>query len=163
MSELALLGGSKTIEKELPAETFKWPVITGDHRKAVLDVIDRGAMSGRDVTDEFTAAYAKDFERKYALMCNNGTAAIHSGFWAMGVGCGDEVICPSITFWASVLQVYSLGATPVFADIDPETLCLDPTDFERCITERTKAVVVVHYAGHPADMDRIMEIADRHG
>ena len=160
--KLALLGGSKTLEKVDP-DTFKWPVVTDDHRKAVLDVIDRGAMSGRDVTDEFAEAFAKDFERKHALMCNNGTAAIHSGFWAIGVGNGDEVICPSITFWASILQVYSLGAMPVFADVDPETLCLDPADFERCITERTKAVVVVHYAGHPADMDRIMEIANRHG
>ncbi|MEN8255299.1 MAG: DegT/DnrJ/EryC1/StrS family aminotransferase [Verrucomicrobiota bacterium] len=162
MNELALLGGSKTIEKVDP-ETFKWPVVTDDHRRAVLDVIDRGAMSGLDVTQEFEAAYAKDFGRDYALLFNNGTAAIQAGFWAVGVGNGDEVICPSITYWASVLQVYSLGATPVFADIDPETLCLDPADFERCITERTKAVVVVHYAGHPADMDAIMEIAKRHG
>ncbi len=162
MSELALLGGSKAVEN-IDLEIFKWPVVTDDHRKAVLDVIDRGAMSGLDVTDKFTAAYAKDFERKYGLMCNNGTAAIHSGFWALGVGAGDEVICPSMTFWASITQIFSLGATPVFADIDPETLCLDPADFERCITERTKAVVVVHYAGYPADMDRIMEIASKHG
>ena len=161
MSELALLGGSKTIESIDP-EMFKWPVITDDHRKAVMDVIDRGAMSGLDVTGEFEEAYAKDFEREYALLFNNGTAAIHAGFWGMGIGSGDEVICPSITYWASILQVYSLGATPVFADIDPETLCLDPVDFERCITERTKAVVVVHYAGHPADMDGIMEVAEKH-
>ena len=161
MSNLALLGGNKTIEK-VDTEMFKWPVITEEHKKAVLDVIDQGKMSGFDVTNEFENGFARDFERKYALMCNNGTAAIHSGFWGMGIGSGDEVICPSITYWASVLQVYSLGATPVFTDIDPESLCLDPEDFRRCITERTKAVVVVHYAGHPADMDKIMEIANKH-
>ena len=161
MSELALLGGSKTIEKDCP-EKFKWPIATDDHRKAVLEVIDQGKMSGLDVTEKFEKGFAKDFKSKYALMCNNGTAAIQSGFWGMGIGSGDEVICPSITYWASVLQVYSLGATPVFADVEEDSLCLDPVDFENSITERTKAVVVVHYAGHPADMDSIMKVANKH-
>ena len=101
-----MLGGNKTIGKVSP-EKFKWPIITDDHRKAVLQVIDQGKMSGLDVTNEFEKEYAKDFQRQYALMCNNGTSAIQSGFWGMGIGSGDEVICPSITYWASVLQVYS--------------------------------------------------------
>jgi dTDP-4-amino-4,6-dideoxygalactose transaminase len=99
---------------------------------------------------------------KYALACNNGTAAIHCGLYGIGVGVGDEVICPSLTYWASIVQVYSLGATPVFAEIDPESLCIDPSDIEAKITPRTKAIVVVHYAGMPADMDAIMAIAEKH-
>ena len=111
---------------------------------------------------EFEKAYAENFERKYALACNNGTAAIHCGFFGMGIGNGDEVICPSLTYWASILQVYSLRSVPVFADIDPQTLCIDPNDIENCITKRTKAIVVVHYAGMPADMDSIMPVAKKH-
>ena len=79
-----------------------------------------------------------------------------------GVGVGDEIISPSVTYWASCLPAFSLGATVVFADIDPDTLCIDPNDIEHRITERTKAIVAVHYCGHPADMDPIMEIARRH-
>jgi perosamine synthetase len=78
------------------------------------------------------------------------------------VGVGDEIICPSITYWASCLPAYSLGATVVFAEIDPQTLCLDPADVEHRITSRTRAIVAVHYLGHPADMDPIVEIARRH-
>jgi perosamine synthetase len=80
----------------------------------------------------------------------------------VGIGLGDEVICPSITYWASVAQAYTLGATPVFADVDPETICIDPGDIEHRITPRTKAIVVVHYASMPADMDAIMKIASKH-
>ena len=85
--------------------------------------------------------------------------ALHGAMFGIGIGRGDEIICPSITYWASALPVYSLGGTVVFADIDPETLCIDPNDIKERISERTKAIVVVHYAGRPADMDPIMEIA----
>jgi dTDP-4-amino-4,6-dideoxygalactose transaminase len=83
--------------------------------------------------------------------------------FACGVGVGDEIISPSVTYWASALPCFSLGATVVFAEVDPDTLCLDPRDLEHRLTERTKAIVVVHYLGHPADMDPILEIARRHG
>ena len=81
---------------------------------------------------------------------------------AAGVGVGDEIISPSVTYWASCLQALSLGASVVFAEIDPDTLCIDPNDIEHRISERTKAIVAVHYCGHPADMDPIMEIARKH-
>jgi len=68
------------------------------------------------------------------------------------------MLCPSVTYWASAIQVFSLGATVVFADIEPDTLCIDPDDIEHRITDRTKAIMVVHYIGYPADMDRIMPI-----
>jgi len=83
--------------------------------------------------------------------------------WAVGVGAGDEIICPSMTYWASATQALTLGAAVNFADIDPNTLCIDPDDIEHRICPRTKAILVVHYAGYPADMDSILEIARRHG
>ncbi|NLX07511.1 MAG: DegT/DnrJ/EryC1/StrS family aminotransferase [Phycisphaerae bacterium] len=160
-SELALLGGPKTIDFD-PGDMFTWPIVTKEHEEAVLAMLRAGQMSNWDVTEQFEKAYAKALGRKYALACNNGTSAIQCALYGLGVGAGDEVICPGMTFWASIAQVYPLRATPVFAEIDRETLCIDPDDLERCITPRTKAVVVVHYAGYPADMDRIMAIAEKH-
>jgi len=162
MSEqLALLGGNKTIEKE-NEELFKWPIITQEHEDAVIRVMREENMSGLNITKEFEEGYAKMLGKKYGLTSPNGTTAIKEAMFALGVGVGDEVIAPSITFWASVLQVYNLGATPVFADIDPDTLCIDPNDIEHRITENTKLIVITHYGGMPADMDAIMEIARRH-
>jgi len=162
MGELALFGGSKAIQTD-PGDIFTWPIITKDMEKAVLEVLRAGKMSGIDVTLKFEREYAKWYGVKYALGHNNGTAAVHSALFGLGIGHGDEIICPSITYWASCLPVFSLGGTVVFADIDPETLCVDPKDIERRITARTKAIVVVHYLGYPCDMDTIVEIATRHG
>lgn len=160
-SSLALLGGPKAVTSD-PGDLFDWPIVTPEMEAAVLDVLRRGAMSGIDVTTEFEKEFAAWHGRRYALAHNNGTASLHSAMFGLGIGKGDEIICPSITFWASCLPVYSLGGTVVFADVDPTTLCIDPNDLERHVSERTKAIVVVHYLGHPADMDRIMEIARRH-
>lgn len=104
----------------------------------------------------------KMLDRRYALTSPNGTIAIKEAMFALGVGAGDEVIAPSVTYWASVLQAYNLGATPVFADINPDTLCIDPNDIERRITENTKLIVVTHYGAMPVDMDPIMLIAKKH-
>ncbi len=87
---------------------------------------------------------------------------MHCAMFGAGIGVGDEIICQSTTYWASCLPAFSLGATVVFADIDPETLCINPDDIEHRITTRTKAIVVVHYAGYPADMDRILPIAKKY-
>lgn len=161
-SKLALLGGEKAVQ--LPDENmFTWPIVTKEHEDAVLDVIRTRNMSGTDITKKFELEYAKKLGVKYALGCNNGTAAIHSALFGMGIGVGDEVIAPSITYWASCIQVFSLGATVRFADVCPDTLCIDPDDIERRITSKTKAIVVVHYLAMPADMDRIMAIANKHG
>jgi perosamine synthetase len=159
--KLALLGGEKSIKSEA-SDIFTWPIVTDRHEKAVLEVLRAGKISGIEITREFEKKYAEMLGRKYALAYNNGTAAILGAMYGLGIGLGDEVICPSITYWASVAQAYSLGATPVFADIDPETLCIDPKEIERRITPRTKAIVVVHYAGMPAEMDAIMKIAAEH-
>ncbi|MEM3957572.1 MAG: DegT/DnrJ/EryC1/StrS family aminotransferase [Thermoproteota archaeon] len=161
-SGLALLGGPKTVGSE-HREIFAWPIITGEVEDAVLEVLRAGKMSDIDVTQKFEEEFARWLGVEYALAHNTGTAALHSAMFGVGIGKGDEIICPSITYWASCLQVYSLGGTVVFADIDPETLCIDPKDIERWVTPRTKAIMVVHYLGMPADMDAIMKIADRNG
>ncbi|MHC4437831.1 MAG: DegT/DnrJ/EryC1/StrS family aminotransferase [Planctomycetota bacterium] len=159
--QLALLGGEKSVKSE-SSDIFTWPIINEKHEQAVLDVLRARKMSGIEITRQFEKKYAEMLGRKYALAYNNGTAAILGAMYALDIGLGDEVICPSITYWASVAQAYSLGATPVFCDIDPETLCIDPNDIEHRITPRTKAIVVVHYAGMPAEMDMIMKIAAGH-
>ncbi len=131
-SALAIHGGSKAIQSD-PGDTFGWPIITQEDEEAVLEVLRRGAMSGTDVTVKFEEQFAAWQGAKYALACNNGTAALHCALFGAGIGVGDEIICPSRTYWASALPVFSLGATVVFADIDPETLCIAPDDIEHRI------------------------------
>jgi len=129
---------------------------------AALEVIRSGNISGTDITKKFERGFADWHGMKYGLGCNNGTAALHSAFFGIGIGKGDEIICPSITYWASCLPVFSLGGTVVFADINPDTLCINPDDIEKRITERTKAILVVHYCARPADMDGISAVARKH-
>lgn len=163
LEPLALLGGPKSVTAAPPRELFHWPIVTAEDEQAVLDVLRAGSMSGSDVTRKFEAEFAQWIDMKHALAFCNGTAALLAAFWACGVGAGDEIIGPSMTYWASVTGAQQLGATVNFADIDPLTLCIDPADIEHRIGPRTKAIVVVHYAGHPCDMDRIMPIARQHG
>ena len=161
-SPLALFGGPRAVDGD-PGDTFSWPIVTENDEAAVLDVLRRGAMSDTDVTEAFETEFAAWQGRDYALAFTNGTAALLAAMFSVGVGVGDEIICPSLTYWASALPAFSLGATVVFADIAPDTLCIDPDDIEHRITGRTKAIVVVHYMGHPADMDPILAVAARHG
>lgn len=161
-SKLALFGGKKAVQCN-PGDIYDWPIITKADEEAVLEVLRRGAMSGTDVTIEFEKEFAKWQGSKHALAFNNGTSSIHAAMFGCKIGIGDEIICPSVTYWASIAPVFSLGGTVVFADIDPGTLCIDPGDIEHKIGKRTKAIMAVHYFGHPSDMDPIMEIARRHG
>ncbi|WP_164821371.1 DegT/DnrJ/EryC1/StrS family aminotransferase [Paenibacillus koleovorans] len=160
-NKLALFGGPKAITLD-PGDLFTWPIITEEDEAAALDVLRRGAMSDSDVTMKFEDDFRAWLGVKHALGFNNGTSALQAAMFGCGVGSGDEIICPSITYWASGLPSFSLGATVVFADIDPETLCINPNDIEHRIGPNTKAIVVVHYYGYPADMDPIMEIARKH-
>ena len=159
---LALLGGPRAVQTD-PGDIFQWPIVTEEDEQAVLEVLRRGGMSGLDVTMAFEQEYAEWQGSPYALAFSSGTGALHGAMYGCKLGVGDELICPSLTYWASTLPCFSLGATVVFAEVDPDTLCIDPDDIERRISPRTKAVMVVHYMGHPADMDRIMPIAERHG
>ena len=162
ISSLAFLGGDGAVQSE-PGDMFTWPIITEEDEAAALEVLRAGNMSGIDITMKFEEEYAAWQGSKYALGFNNGTAALLAAMFACKVGVGDEIICPSVTYWASALPCFSLGASVVFAEIDQVTLCIDPKDIEERITERTKAIVVVHYLAYPADMDEIMAIAHRRG
>src|SRR5579871_4904861 len=161
-SQLALLGGEPSITSSYD-ELFRWPLIGDAERSAVLD-----QLNSRDFLD---GAGIKAFEREFAAAIgthhaiaeSSGTNAILAALFGCGVGKGDEVIVPTSTYWASCLPILSLRATPVFADINPETLTIDPDEVTRKITERTRAIVVVHLLGHPAEMDSIMILARRHG
>ena len=121
-----------------------------------------GDWSTSPVAEQLEAEFAAYHGVRFALSTNNGTAALHAAFFALGLGPGDEVISPSATYWATAMPVLSCGAIPVFADVDPETLCLDPADVERRLTPRTRAVVVMHSGGMPCDMDALLDIARRH-
>jgi len=160
--KLALLGGPRAVAEKDP-ELFRWPIVTEEDEQAVLAVLRAGSMSGEDVSRQFEAEYAAYQGMQYALSFCNGTAALLAAMYGCGLRRGDEIICPSLTYWASALPVFALGGTVAFADIEPDSLCLDPKDVEHRITPRTKAIVVVHYCGHPADMDPIMAVAQKHG
>jgi dTDP-4-amino-4,6-dideoxygalactose transaminase len=160
-NKLAIMGGPKLLQDD-PGDLFTWPIITKEDEDAVLEVLRRGAMSATDVTKKFEEEFARWQGTKYCLGFNNGTSAVHSALFGCNVAIGDEVICPSVTYWASALPVFSLGATITFADIDSNTLCIDPKDIEHRINEKTKAIIVVHYLGHPAEMDPIINIARKH-
>ncbi len=106
-AKLAIKGGPKSVTKD-PGDMFTWPIITQEDEDAVLEVLRRGAMSGTDVTMEFEKDYAEWHGVEYALGVSSGTAALQSAMWACGVGVGDEIIGPSLTYWATNLPAFSL-------------------------------------------------------
>ena len=164
--KLALFGGTPVIgkaEATTNSKVFAWPIVNEAMRKASDAILTGRKMSGTDVTKEFERKFAAWNGAKYALACLNGTTALNTAFYAIGLKPGDEVICPSITMWASCSGVVNIGGTVVFCDVKPDDLTIDPASFEAHITPRTKAVVVVHYMGAPCDMDAVMAIARKHG
>ena len=160
MEKLALFGGEPAI-KNAPQELFKWPIITKEDEDAVLDVIKNASYSKTNITEQFQTEFANYLGVKYALAFTNGTQSLEAAMFAIGLGAGDEMICTTKTYWASAVPAFNFGAVPVFCNID-NNLSMDPDDIERCITPRTKAIMVVHYFAYPCDMDRIMAIAKRH-
>ncbi|MBR2344560.1 MAG: DegT/DnrJ/EryC1/StrS family aminotransferase [Lentisphaeria bacterium] len=165
MSILAINGGKAEYNASDWNSSNKatlWPVYTSEDENAILEVLRNRQMSGSEITKKFEKAYAEYVGAKHVLGYCSGTASLHAAMWACGVGAGDEVIAPSLTYWATCAAAISLGAAVNFADIDPVTLCIDPKDIEHRIGPRTKAIIVVHYLGHPADMDEIMAIARKH-
>ena len=157
----ALVGGPKSVPDNRP-EVFTWPIVTTEDEQAVLNVLRSGKMSGWDITKEFEREFACWQGTSFALASCNGTSSLLEAMFGVGIGRGDELIMPSLTYWASGLQAFAMGATPVFADVDRQTLCIDPADIEHRITPQTRAIMVVHYCGHPCEMDAILEIASRH-
>jgi dTDP-4-amino-4,6-dideoxygalactose transaminase len=139
------------------------PFLTGEEGAAVADVVTSGWVSQGPRVREFEAAFAARVGAADAVATTNCTSALHLALYALGVGPGDEVIVPSLSFIATANAVWQCGATPVFADIDPRTYNLDPAAAERAITDRTTAVMPVHQVGLPADMDAFLDLGWRHG
>jgi perosamine synthetase len=140
------------------------PDLQWNEQRFVLDAISSSWISS-------TGGYVDRFEREFAAACEaraavsvaSGTAALHLAMLAHGVGPGDEVIVPSLTYIATANAVRYQGADPVFVDVQADTWCLDPEQVEAAIGPRTRGIVVVHLYGHPADMDAVADVANRHG
>ncbi len=128
----------------------------------VVSTLRSGWLTMGPKTKIFERRFAKYIGVRYAIALNSCTAALHLALLAHDVGPGDEVILPSFTFAATANMVVNVGARPVFADIEPDTFNLDPLDISRKITKRTRAIIPVHLAGHPADLLEIMKIAKRY-
>jgi dTDP-4-amino-4,6-dideoxygalactose transaminase len=129
---------------------------------AMGEVIDANAFAGGPFVARFEEAYAAFCEAKYCVGVANGTDSLWFSLLALGIGAGDEVIAPPMTFMATAEAITYAGAKPVFVDIDARTFTIDPAKIEAAITPRTKAIIPVHLFGQCADMDPIMEIARRH-
>jgi dTDP-4-amino-4,6-dideoxygalactose transaminase len=131
---------------------------------AVQNVIKSRWLTMGRVTQEFESAFAEYIQTKHAIAVTNATAALHLACLALGIGPGDEVIVPSLTFVATANAVRYVGATPVFADIiSPDNLNISPAAIKELITPRTRAIIVMHYGGYPCDMPAILAIAKQHG
>ncbi len=137
--------------------------IEQDDIQAVVDVLKSDFLTTGPKIAEFEQTVADYVGAKYAVAISNGTSALHAACFAAGIGPGDEVITTPLTFAASANCVLYCGGTPVFADVDTKTYNIDPDDIRRKITDRTKAIIAVHLAGQPCDMDAIHSIAREHG
>lgn len=130
--------------------------------QAVIDALRSDWLTTGPLVEEFEKAIAGFCNVKYAVALSSGTAALHTAMHALGISPGDEVIVPPMTFAATANAVVYQGGTPVFADVRPDTLLLDPASVETKISKKTKAIVAVDYAGQPADYDALRDISNRH-
>lgn len=166
MSDLALFGGSPVRATPFP----RYPIIGDAEKRAVMEVMDSGTLSGFHANflggprvRAFEAEFAAFFGARHAIAVNSGTAALHVALAAAGVAPGDEVVVPCYTFTATASAVLMHNATPVFADVDPETFCVTAESIEAVLTSRTRAVIPVHLLGNVCRMDPIVDLARRRG
>lgn len=159
-SQLALHGGTPVRESLLP---YGRQDISEDDIEAVAEVLRSNWLTTGPTVGTFEEAFAEFSGAAEAVAVSNGTAALHAAMHAAGVGPGDEVIVTPMTFAASANAAVYVGARPVFADVEPDTLLIDPEAVEDAVTERTRAIVAVDYAGQPCDYDRLRDLCDRHG
>ena len=162
MSKLAILGGTPTRTEPYPP----WPVHDERDIAAVTAVVKSGHWGGHPYPGPQTAEFVRRFSELqgggYSVAMTNGTITMEVALRAADIGWGDEVIVPAYTFQATAAAPMAAGAIPVIVDIDPETYCIDPEAVETAITPQTKAIIPVHLGAQMADMDAIMEIAERH-
>lgn len=139
------------------------PVFNGNEKEYLMECIDTGWVSANGkFIKEFEKKFAEYCGVKYAVSCSNGTVSLHLILLALGIGPGDEVIMPTLTYIATANAVKYCGATPVFVDSEEGTFNMDPAKIEEKITERTKVIMPVHLYGLPCDMDAILEVAQKH-
>jgi len=139
------------------------PVIGERELAYVTDAVRSGWVSSLGpYIERFERAFADYIGVSHAVAVSNGTVGLHLALHALGIGPGDEVLVPDLTFVATAHAVLQTGATPVFVDVEPDTWCIDPIAIRRAITPRTRAIIPVHLYGHPADMDAIRDLADNH-
>ncbi|HHV32332.1 DegT/DnrJ/EryC1/StrS family aminotransferase [Caproiciproducens sp. LBM24188] len=148
-----------TREKFIP---YNLPDLTEAEINEVTDTLRSGWIAKGPRTNQFEKDFAAYVGAKYAVAMNSCTAALHVALLTQGIGAGDEVITTPMTFASTASTIIHTGATPVFADIDYKTGCIDPDEIEKKITSKTKAIVPVHYSGQVCDLDRIYEIARKH-
>jgi dTDP-4-amino-4,6-dideoxygalactose transaminase len=160
MAKLAIKGGSKVRQKSFPP----WPQFDDGEKRAILSVLESRKWGTRGPrVEQFEEEFSRYIGVSHGITVCNGTISLQVALQAMGVRPGDEVIVPPYTFVATATAVLSLQAIPVFVDIDPKTNCLEPATIEEAVTERTRAIIPVHIAGSPPDMDSIMQIAQDKG
>ena len=167
MPKLAINGGPKAVDRPLG---LPWPQFGDEERAALLAVLEsgkwwRGAYSeaSESWVGRFENAFAEYQGASHAVACTNGTQAIELALKAVGIKPGDEVIVPASTFVATATAVVLVNAIPIVVDIEPETYQIDPDAVEAAIGPRTAGIIPVHYGGYPCNMDRLMEIARKHG
>ena len=158
---LARDGGEKAVTID-QADALRWPILTDEDERAIVEVLRHGDLSNHPVTRALEDDFRTRCGRRYALAHANGTLALHAAFHSLGLEPGDEVLVPSATFWASVLPMLWVGAVPVFCEIEGDRFGIDPEDAERRITARTRAMVIVHLWGMPARVTELREVARRH-
>jgi perosamine synthetase len=162
--KLRTLGGSQPEEEARSRISIAHPMLNGNEAKYLIDCIHSGWISSYGgYVDRFETAFAAFCSVREAVTCSSGTAALHLAMAALGLGQGDEVIVPALTYIATANAVRYCGATPVFVDSDEDTMTIDPAEIECRVTPRTRAIAPVHLFGHCADMDAILAIADKHG
>jgi len=165
MAKLALKGGLREAER-LRELVPQWPIYDEEDERAVVEVVRsrrwcRLYLGSR--AEMFEKMFAEYHQAKYGIAVANGTVALELALKTVGVGIGDEVIVPAVTFIATASAVSEVGAIPVFADIDPETAAISAKSIEENITEKTKAVIGVHYAGYPINFDEVLPLVEKHG
>jgi len=139
------------------------PLIGEEEKTAVCQVLDSRIIAAGPRTEEFEKRFAEFVGTKYAVATTSGTTALHLGLLVLGVKKGDEVIVPTFSFIATANAPLFCNAVPVFCDVDPRTFNIDPNKLEKLITKKTKAIMPVHLYGQAADMNPILEIAQKHG
>lgn len=162
IEQLAAFGGSKTVKSSLPKP---WPYYSADAVKEVAKAISHGDVYSFGKHPALTKIenWARDyFSVRYALAVSSGTAALFSAFKALGISCDDEVLVQDYTFHATVTPLLAIGAKVVLVDSLSNDCSIDPDDLENKITNKTRAIVVSHMFGFPADMDRVLRIGSKY-